>query len=83
LARGVQKHHILAKSPCRKLSPTFRQKNRCQFPSTFFVLSSFRVFFSDGISKTLQRTCYKKNRVEKFLQKFDQKSKTDFFSIFL
>jgi hypothetical protein len=39
------------------------------FSSTFFVLSHFRVFFSDGISKTLQKTFCKKNRVEKFLQK--------------
>jgi hypothetical protein len=38
------------------------------FSSTFFVLSRFRVFFRDGSSKTLQKTFYKKNRVEKFLQ---------------
>jgi hypothetical protein len=40
--------------------------------STFFVLSRFRVFLSDGSSKTLQKT---------FLQKNRQKSKTDFFLI--
>jgi hypothetical protein len=39
------------------------------FSSTFFVLSHFRVFFSDGGSKTLQKTFCKKNRVEKFLKK--------------
>jgi hypothetical protein len=39
------------------------------FPSAFLVLSHFRVFFSDWSSKTLQKTFYKKNRVEKFLQK--------------
>jgi hypothetical protein len=39
------------------------------FSSTFFVLSRFRVFLSDGSSKPLQKTFCKKNRVEKFLQK--------------
>jgi hypothetical protein len=43
------------------------------FSSTFFVLSCFRVFFSDGSSKTLQKRFYKK---------FGQKSKTYFLSIF-
>jgi hypothetical protein len=51
------------------------------FSSTFFVLSRFRVFFFDGSSKALQKRFYKKNRVEKFPQKIDKKSKTDFFSI--
>jgi hypothetical protein len=59
-----------------------KKKIDVSFSSTFFVLSRFRVFFSDGSSKTLQKTFYKRNRVEKFLQKFDQKSKTDFFSNF-
>jgi hypothetical protein len=36
------------------------------FSSTFFVLSHFRVFFTDGSSKTLQKTFCKQNRVEKF-----------------
>jgi hypothetical protein len=39
------------------------------------------VFLGDGSSKALQKTFCKKNHVEKFLQKIDQKSKTDFFSI--
>jgi hypothetical protein len=39
------------------------------FSSTFFVLSRFRVVSSDGSSKTLQKTFYKKNRVEKLLTK--------------
>ena len=43
------------------------------FSSTFFVLSRFRVFLSDGSSKTLQKTFCKKNRVEKFLQKIRPK----------
>jgi hypothetical protein len=53
------------------------------FSSTFFVLSRFRVFFSDGSSKTLQKTFYKKIVSKSFYKKNDQKSKTDFFSIFL
>jgi hypothetical protein len=52
------------------------------FSSTFFVLSHFRVFFSDGSSKTLQRTknVLQKNRVEKFLQKKSTKSPKPTFS---
>jgi hypothetical protein len=52
------------------------------FSSTFFVLSRFRVFLSDGSSKTLQKTFYKKIVSKSFYKKFDQKPKTDFFSIF-
>jgi hypothetical protein len=63
----------------------FFQKNRqnfdVSFSSTFFVLSRFRVFLSDGSSKALQKTLYKRNRVEKFVQKNRLKSKTDFVSI--
>jgi hypothetical protein len=39
------------------------------FSATFFVLSRFRVFLSDGSSKTLQKRFCKTNRLEKFLQK--------------
>jgi hypothetical protein len=60
----------------------FDQKNRCQFFLDFFFLSRFRVFFSDGSSKTLQKTFCKKNRVEKFLQKVRQKSKPTFSRFF-
>jgi hypothetical protein len=49
--------------------------------STSFVLLRFRVLLSDGSPKTQQKTFYKKNRVERFLQKNRQKSKTHFFSI--
>jgi hypothetical protein len=52
------------------------------FSSNFFVLSRFRVFLSDGSSKTLQKTFYKKNRVEKFLQKIRPKIQNRLFSIF-
>jgi hypothetical protein len=49
------------------------------FSSAFFVLSHFRVFFSDGSSKALQRTFCKKNRVEKFLQKIRPKVQNRLF----
>jgi hypothetical protein len=52
---------------------------RCQFFLDFFVLSRFRVFLSDGSSKTLQKTFYKTNRVEKFLQKIRPKTRNRFF----
>jgi hypothetical protein len=52
------------------------------FSSTFFVLSHFRVFFSDGSSKTLQKTFCKTNRVEKLLQKNRPKSPKPIFSRF-
>jgi hypothetical protein len=40
------------------------------------------VFLSDGSSKTLQKTFYKKIVSKSFYKKFDQNSKTDFFSFF-
>ena len=42
------------------------------FSSTSVVLSRFRVFFSDGSSKTLQKTFCKNKRIERFLQKVRQ-----------
>jgi hypothetical protein len=85
--RGVQKHGLKknAKSPCQKLFPRKlsenRQKLRCQFfLDFFFVLSRFQVLLSDGSSKTQQKTFYKKNRVEKFLQKNRQKNAKPMFS---
>jgi hypothetical protein len=44
------------------------------FPRFF----GFRVFLSDGSSKTLQKTLYKKSRRKEITKKNDQKSKTDF-----
>jgi hypothetical protein len=49
------------------------------FSSTFLGLSRFRVFFSDGSSKTLQKALTTKNRVEKFLQKIRQKIQNRLF----
>ena len=62
----------------------FFRKNReksfdVSFSSTFLVLSRFRVFLSDGSSKTLQKTM---GVSKSFYKTIDQKSKTDFFSIF-
>jgi hypothetical protein len=39
----------------------------------------FQVLLSDGSPKTQQKTFYKKNRVEKFLQKNRQKIQNPFF----
>jgi hypothetical protein len=52
------------------------------FSSTFFVLSRFQVLLGDGSSQTLQKTFYKKILSKSFYKKIDQKSQTDFFSIF-
>jgi hypothetical protein len=59
----LQKVHV------ENLPQNFDKTIDVSFSSTFFVSSRFRVFFSDGSSKALQ--------------KFDQKSKTDFFSVFV
>jgi hypothetical protein len=78
MVMGVQKHHehehVFVKSPCRKVFPKNRHKRKINFDvsfsSTFSVLSHFRVFLSDGSSKTPQKTFYK------------NKSKTDFSRFF-
>jgi hypothetical protein len=66
-------------------SQNFDKNYDVSFSSTFFVLSHFRVFFSDGSSKTLQKAFYKKNRVERFLHKIRPKIQNriflDFFLI--
>jgi hypothetical protein len=63
-------------------SQNFDQNFDVSFSSTFFVLSHFQVFFSDGSSKTLQKTFYKKNRVEKFFKKIRPKVQKPTFSRF-
>jgi hypothetical protein len=55
----LQKVHV------EDFSQNFDKKFRCQCFLDFFVLSRFRVFLSDGSSKTLQKAFNKKNRVEK------------------
>jgi hypothetical protein len=69
----LQKVHV------EKYFQYFDKKIDVSFSSTFFVLSCFRVFFSDGSSKTLQKTFCKKNRVEKFLQKIRPKIQNRLF----
>jgi hypothetical protein len=85
---GEFKNTIKEKSK-KSMSKTFpekilrnRQKFRCQFFLDFFVLLRLKVLLSDGSSKTLQKTVYKKNRVEKFLQKNRKKIQNRFFSQF-
>jgi hypothetical protein len=71
----LQKVHV------ENFSQKNRQKFRCKFFLEFFVLSRFRVFLSDESSKTLQKRFATKIVSKSFYKKFDQKSKTDFFSI--
>jgi hypothetical protein len=52
-----------------------------RFSSIFLVLSRFRVFLSDGSSKTQQQRLCKTNRVEKNYKTIDKK--TDLFSRFV
>jgi hypothetical protein len=70
----LQKVHV------EKKIKKFDKNFDVSFFSTFFVLSRFRVFFSDGSSKTLQKTFYKKNRVEKFFTKNSTKNPKPTFS---
>jgi hypothetical protein len=62
-----------------------RPKFRCQFFLDFFLFYRvFGCFEAMGVQRHYKKTFYKKNRVEKFLQKFEKKSKTktDFFRFF-
>jgi hypothetical protein len=73
----MQKVHV--ENFSRENSQKIDKNLDVSFSSIFLVLLRFPVLLSDGSSKTLQKTFYKKNRVEKFLQENRQKSKTDFF----
>jgi hypothetical protein len=75
---------LFTKSPCRKPFPKKSTKismSDVSFPSTFFVFLRFRVFLSDGSSKTLQKTFYKKIVISFLNQKFDKKVQNRFFSV--
>jgi hypothetical protein len=48
------------------------------FSSILFCFIAFSIVFSDGSSKALKKTCYKKIVSKSFYQKFDQKSKPTF-----
>jgi hypothetical protein len=72
-ARGVQKHDakqmqkVCVAKQIRENSQKI-DKNfdvDVSFSSTFFVLLRFQVLLSDGSSNTLQKTFYKRNRIEK------------------
>jgi hypothetical protein len=73
---------MFAKSPCRKLFPKKRQKCRCQFFLDFFCFIAFSGVSQRWEFKNTTKNRFAKNRVEKFLQKIDKKSKTNFFSNF-
>jgi hypothetical protein len=67
------------KARVENFSQNFQQHFDVSFSSTSVVLSRFRVFFSDGSSKPLHKTFYRKNRVEKFLQKIRPKVQNRLF----
>jgi hypothetical protein len=60
-----------------------RQKIQCQFSSTFFVLSCFRVFLSDGVQKHYKKRFAKKSCRKAFTKKSTKNPKLKKkFSIF-
>jgi hypothetical protein len=62
---------------------TCRQKFRCQFFLDFFFPIAFSgVFQLREFKNTTKNVLQKKSCRKAFYKKFDQKSKTDFFSIF-
>jgi hypothetical protein len=63
----LQKVHV--KKKIKKFDKNFD----VSFSSTFFLLSRFRFLFSDGSSKTLQKTFYNKIVSKRFLQKIRPK----------
>jgi hypothetical protein len=69
----LQKVHV------ENFSQNFDKNFDDSFSSTFFVLSRFWVFLSDGSSKTLQKTFCKKNHAEKKLQKIRPKIQNRLF----
>jgi hypothetical protein len=70
----------MSKTPSQKIDKNFD----VSFPRFFLFYRVFGCFSAMGVQKhyTLQKNVLQKNRVERFYKKFDQKSKTDFFSIF-
>jgi hypothetical protein len=77
--------YVLAKSPCQKKIPKNRQKFRCSmsvFPRFALFYRVFGCFSAMGVQKHYEKRFAKQVVLKSFCQKFDQKSKTDFFSIF-
>jgi hypothetical protein len=86
VGKEVQKHHknIFTKSPCRKKNPKFRQKiSTSVFPRLFLFYRVFGCFSAMGVQKHYKKRFTKKIVSQSFYKKFDQKSKTDFFSKFI
>jgi hypothetical protein len=73
----MQKVHV--ENFSRENSQKIDKNLDVSFSSTFSVLLRFQVLLGDGSSKALPKTFYKKNRVEKFLQKNRQKIQNRFF----
>jgi hypothetical protein len=81
-ARGVQKHHknYFCKKSMSKAFPKISTKiSMSGFPRIFLFYRVFGCFIA--FSKALQKMFC--NVSKSFYKTFDQKSKTDFFSIFL
>jgi hypothetical protein len=70
---------VITKTFPKKIDKNFN----VSFSSTFLVLSRFWVFLSDGSSKALNKTFYKKHRFERFLQKIRPKIQNRFFLSFV
>jgi hypothetical protein len=75
--------NVFAKSPCRKRFPEKSTKFLMSVFPRFFVFVAFLGVSRRWEFKSTTKNVLQKGRVEKFLQTFDQKSKTDLFSIFL
>jgi hypothetical protein len=73
-----KKKEVHVKNVFREKSQKIDKNFDIRFSSTFFLLLRFQVLLSNGSSKTQQKTFYKTNRVEKFLQKNRQKPETVF-----
>jgi hypothetical protein len=77
----MQKVHV--ENVSRENSQKIDKNFDVSFPSTYFVLLRFQVSLGDGSSKTLQKTLYKKNCVEKFSKKSTKNPKPVFLDFVL
>ena len=77
-----KKHHtnILAKSPCRKLFPKFRQKFRCQFFLDFFCFIAFSGVFQRWEFKNTTKNVFAKKSCRKVFAKSSTKNPKPTFS---
>jgi hypothetical protein len=72
--------NILAKSPCRKLSPKFRQKFRCQFFLDFFCFIAVSGVFQRWEFKTTTKNVLQKKSCRKAFTKKSTRSPKPIFS---